>query len=385
MRRYFTLLILLLLINPVAQAEPKPVNPGPAIYTLLLEHNVMENYMLDNVAEIVGNIVQAAGRWSGYRINSPYVDDLINIYLIDSNRLPEKNILEKYDIELAKFNLQGNAMAHEATGTLFIDTLLLKSIVTASQLTSSADFDTIAAVGIIKARGINAFRRLWDPAINTALEESEYTDPWAILASGSVAFILAHEMGHIALGSQDISKRRKLVKFKNKEDKDKHWVCSDLVDEKYRQQQAIEQEADDFAVSLLSKIYFPPGALDKQLLHYELGAQWYLIYNLSEQMIETLYATESQNIHAAMRLQLGPEIYQELKVARPNFGGGSVKVFFPKTHPANIRRASQSLAQLAQSPYSLYYGAEPASNQDIAMFEMFVDMECKNLKAKYEK
>lgn len=370
--------------NIAVQAETiQPAAPA-GIYTLLQEHNVLENYLQEEVGELTGTVIQAAGKWPGYRINSAYADGLINIYLVDSARLPEANILAKFGVELTRSSIQGNALAHEATKTLFVDTVLLKSLITAAHLVAYSDYETIAAVGLLKARGIDAFRDIWNPQINPGLKTAAYTEQWVLMASGALAFILAHELGHIALGEQNVNKRRTPLRFKSREDKDKHWTCAELIDERYRLQQSIEKEADDFAVSVLSKILFPPGVLEKPLLRYELGAHWYIIYSMSEQMIEALYATESKNIHAALRLQLGDEIYNELKAKRSNTRQGSIKVFFPKTHPANIRRASHSLKQMAQSPYSLYYGQGSSSDQDIALFELFIGMECRNLKEKYD-
>ncbi len=56
-------------------------------------------------------------------------------------------------------------MADEATGILFVDTALLKSLVTAAIVFTETDLDTIAAVGAIRARGIDSFRQVWDPAL----------------------------------------------------------------------------------------------------------------------------------------------------------------------------------------------------------------------------
>lgn len=367
---------------PVAEAANEASDKGTTIFEVLKHRGFLDDYMIEAVDEVAASLVGAAGRWSGHGINRPYVDGAINIYLVDSGRLPESNVLEGFDVELARFSLRGNALAHEETGILFVDTALLKSLVTAAQLFANSDVDTAVAVAAIKARGIDAFRELWDPERNPALETAEYTDRWAMLGAGALAFILAHEMGHIHLGTDNETRRRAPIRFKDKEDKDKHWVCSDLIDEKYRRQQLIERQADDFAVSLLREVLFPPGVLTRPLLRYEIGARWYIVYSLSEQLIDAIYATESHNVRSGMRLMLGSEIYDELVRAKPSSGKGSIHVFFPKSHPANIRRASESLGRLNDSPYSLYHGDPPGTEKDIAMFEMLLNMECKNLRTK---
>ena len=362
-----------------SDARANPTATGAAVYQTLRDRGLLEDYLNDAVGEIAGTLVEASGHWPGYRLNGPYASGQVNIYLVDSSRLPEANVLEEYGIDLAPYSIRGNAMAHEETGILFVDTGLLKSLLVAAVLFGESGVDTPMAVGAIRARGIGAFRQIWDPSVNPALESAGYADRWVMLSSGALAFILAHEMGHIYLGGTDVSQRRKPMRFEDKADKDLHWACSDLVDDRYRAHQRIEQDADDFAVEILSKIQFPDGVLTRPLLRYELGARWYIVYSLSDQMVETLYATESQNVLSAMRQLLGAEVYEELIAARPSSGKGSIHVFFPKSHPANIRRASVSLGKLDQSPYSLYHDEPSSTSADIALFEMVLSMECRNL------
>ncbi|MCF6355113.1 MAG: hypothetical protein L3J26_08445 [Candidatus Polarisedimenticolaceae bacterium] len=358
---------------------------GSAIYNVLRQQGLLESYMLDAVTELTGTLIRAAQHWPGYGVNRPYVPGNVNIYMIDAARLPEKNILAAFDINLAKHSLQGNAMADEETGILFVDTGLFKSLITVAILFSEQDISTSIGVAAVKARGVDAFRQLWDPAINPALDNAEDTDKWVMLASGAAAFVLAHEMGHIYLGADNATKRRRPMRFKSKQDKDMHWACDSLVDKKYQRQQQIEQKADDFAASILSQVLFPEGLLTIQRLRYELGAHWYIIYSMGEQTVEALYATESQSILNALRMMFGPEIYQELRAKKEGSGRGSVQIFFPKSHPANIRRASRSLGRLAQSPYSFYYNEPPSTDSDIAMFELLLTQECKNLRTRYRK
>lgn len=374
--------VLALFFNParLAAAASDASQKGAAIYRLLQERGLLEDYMTEEVGEIAGTLVKAAGYWPGLRINEPFTPGLLNIYLIDSARLPEANVLQELDVNLSPHSLRDNAMAHEESGIIFVDTALLKSLVVAGQLAFESNVDMIVAVGSIKARGINAFRQLWDPAINPQLKAAGYADQWVIFASGALAFILAHEMGHIYLGGSDDALRRKLILYKDKADKDLHWACSDLIDKKYSSQQSIEQQSDDFAVTLLSKILFPPGVLTEPLLRYDIGARMYIVYSLAGQLIETLYATESQNILTMMRLQLGAELYEELISAKkPKSGKGSIHIFFPKSHPANIRRALVSLSRLNQSPYSPFHNEPSSTLQDIVVMEMLVSLECKNL------
>jgi hypothetical protein len=186
-----------------------------------------------------------------------------------------------------------------------------------------------------------------------------------MLASGAAAFALAHEMGHLVLGADDIRQRREPMRFRDKADRDLHWACPDLVQERYRRQQQIEQAADEYAVDILSKILFPDGVLTEPKLRHELGAHWYIVYSMAEQLVQVLYATESENIRRMLRIQFGPEVFDELDAHKTAPGTGSIQVWFPESHPANIRRAFVSLGRLAQSPFSVYGGSEPSTDASI--------------------
>jgi hypothetical protein len=379
-RSVTTAILALSLIATVAGARSGEDGQGQLIYEQLERHGVLEDYMLAPVGEIAGTIVEAAGVWPGYRINRAHVPGLINIYLIDGRRLPETNILEELEIDLRPGNLRGNAMAHEATGTLFVDTQLLKTLVTASVLLTSAGVDTIRTVATIEAKGLDGFRQVWDPELNPALLSSEYTDEWVLLASGATAFILAHELGHVHVGKDDRSLRYTRVPIRGKEDADIRWACSDLVGEQARRMQEIERRADDYAVALLGKVLFPPGVLTEPMLRYELGAHWYVVLSLSRQAVKALAKTESQNIRSMLAAMVGADVVAELSAASDAPRDGSIQVFFPKTHPANIRRAANSLNRLADSPFSVYHGERPGTADDIARMENLIFQECANLK-----
>jgi hypothetical protein len=187
-------------------------------------------------------------------------------------------------------------------------------------------------------------------------------------------------MGHLALGAKDPKRMRMpMSKPLDMADRDAHWACADLIQEKYRRQQEIEQAADDFAVDLLSKILFPDGVLPEPKLRYEIGAHWYILYGMAEQMVRTLEATESANVRRMLQLQFGPEVFAALDARKQEVGKGSIRVFFPESHPANVRRASQSLNRLAQSPYSVDAGSPQAPDVQMALLDMVIAAECRNI------
>ncbi len=129
------------------------------------------------MSEILGTLVEASGRWDAYGVNQPYRPGAVNVYLVDAKRASESNPLAEFDISLGS-----RAQAHEPTGILLVDTDFLKSLVTVAMLAAETMLDMVAAVGVVRARGVDAFRTLWDPALNPGLRNSEYTDHWVLMA-----------------------------------------------------------------------------------------------------------------------------------------------------------------------------------------------------------
>jgi hypothetical protein len=364
--------------GPRAQ-EASPAD-GPAIYRALSSQGILEDYLTPEVSEILGTLVQASGRWQTYGVNEPYRPGAVNVYLIDAIRLPEPSPLAELGIALDREGLSGqggNARADEATGILFVDTGFLKSLVTVAMLDTQTELDTIGAVGMVRARGIDAFRTLWDPALNPRLRDSEYTDHWVLMASGAAAFALAHEMGHLAIGATDINKRRVPQRFANEADGANALACDALVQEWQRKQREIERAADDFAVDLLSRVLFPEGVLNEPKLRYEIGAEWYLVYSMAQQMVETLRVTRSDNIRRMLQIQFGPEVYAALSQGEGERFRNAVSVFFPESHPASIRRAAESLSRLAESPHSVARITGSSTGAQVAILEQLLATECR--------
>jgi hypothetical protein len=361
---------------PASAAGPAD---GPTIYRTLSSLGLLEDYLTPEVTELLGTLVQASGRWDGFGVNQPYRSGAVNAYLVDASRLPQPSPLLELDIALDRDTLGGNAKADEATGILFIDTGFLKSLVTVAMLVADTDLDTLGAVGTVRARGIDAFRELWDPSLNPGLREAEYLDQWVLMASGAAAFVFAHEMGHLAIGATDIQRRRVPQKFANDPDAFAHYACDELVQDWQKQQREIERAADDFAVDILSKVLFPEGVLDEPKLRFEIGAEWYMLYQLGDQMVEVLRATKSDFIRRMLAIQFGPEVFEALSREEPDRDRNAVTVFFPESHPASIRRAAQSLSRLAESPYSIGQSTGSSSLEQFVIMEQLIAAECRDI------
>ena len=352
---------------PVDAAGP---GDGPAIYRTLSSEGLLEDYLTPEVSEILGTLVEASGRWDAYGVNQPYRPGAVNVYLVDAKRASESNPLAEFDISLGS-----RAQAHEPTGILLVDTDFLKSLVTVAMLAAETELDTIAAVGVVRARGVDAFRTLWDPALNPGLRDSEHTDHWVLMASGAAAFVMAHEMGHLYIGARDTSRIRVPVRLEDT-DVANSMACDELVQQGERQQREIEREADDFAVDVLSRVLFPEGVLNRPMLRYETGAEWYMVYAIANQLVDVARHTKSDFVRGMLRAQFGPEVYAALSQGATRPERNAVSVFFPETHPAAIRRAAESLSRLTESPYSVGRITGSSTIEQVAMLEQLIQAEC---------
>ena len=142
------------ILGPSLSVDAAGQGDGPAIYRTLSSEGLLEDYLAAEVSEILGTLVEASGRWDAYGVNRPYSPDAVNVYLINSRRARGSSPLAEYGIELG-----GQAQAHEPTGILLVDTEFLKSLVTVAMLDAQTELDTTAAVGLVRARGIDAFNR----------------------------------------------------------------------------------------------------------------------------------------------------------------------------------------------------------------------------------
>ena len=345
------------------------------IYQVLKDNNLLDSYMNDLVAEVAGNLTRAAVEWPGCQINRPYQPGLVNIYLIDSHKLPQKGTVN-HNRNLRRDRMEGNAFTEENNKIIFIDTNMLKEFLAYTMLLYYEKMKGLNSLAAIKVNGLDSLQKLWNPSLNTKLRSREINDLWLMAYRGALAFIIGHEMGHIHIGKLGLVEEEVGINVTGK-DRDLYWACFDLLPLKYRELQEIETQADNFAVSLIGRILKP----NQPRLWYELGAHTYLSYNVNKQILNALSSTKSQYIRNVLLIKLGPELYSKLLNQSSSSGKGSIHEFFPKEHPVTLRRAALSLGSLAQSQYSYFYG-EPFP-VDIGLLEQITIGACQELKQKY--
>jgi hypothetical protein len=365
---------------------PGPVSDarGAEVYRALAVSGALDPYMKDLIEEVLGHLVGAAYEWPGYQVNGPFRHGWVNVYSIDAERLPEPRleISGVKDINLRKENLRGSGFTDEESGTIFIDSGMLKQYLASVMNKLETGAPLVRAVAEVQAQGRDSLGYLWDPAINPSLNARLPAAAWLNLYRGMIAFVLAHEMGHIHTGKQPASADEEKVTVRNAHEKDLQWACSDMLSPKTRAMQQIEMEADQYAAGLISQVLFPEGALRVPLLWYELGAQMYLVYSLSVDAINAVKDTQSNYFRKAMEIQLGAKLYAQL-ISQITGPQGGFRVLYPARHPATVERVHLFLQTVAESPYSCHH-AQPSNSPELLAMRMVLGPACAELKRKYE-
>lgn len=339
---------------------------------------VIDTYWADTVAEVAGTLIQAApSRWQGAQVNHPYRKGWVNIYLIDARRLPEGGLLQEDGVDnLTPANLSGGAMAHEDSGTIFVNTGTLKRLAAATVLTQTTSVPNLtAALATVDVMGLDAARKLWSP--ETLAADTSENDRARWLMRGVVAFILAHEMGHLQLGRPQLTddSERQRVSHLTAREMDEMAACPDLLAAEWRQRQQNEAQADKAAAALLGQ-QCKIGS-DGEMRHsiYVLGTSWYFTAAVADKMIVMGRNTDSQSIATMLKLQMGPDLYQKMVAANAaERRRGAVRIAYPSSHPPDMKRIQAVNAALANAPC----GNDGLASSDALSLELFRVQMCKN-------
>lgn len=326
---------------------------GPAIANKLERAGVIDAYYPEVVLEVASALAQAApGQWGGVQVNRPHRAGWLNVYMIDARRLPEGGLLaEEGVVNFTPANLSAGAATHEASGTIFLNTAMWKRLAAATAMTQTkVQPDLTAALASVDAIGLEAARRFWDPAALSVDTPANVRTDW--LMRGALAFVLAHEMGHLRIGlsqQSDEPDKRRLSKLTDRQ-KDEMKACPELMAEESRQRQKHEQAADLAAVGLLGQQCRIGG--DGKLRHsiYMLGTAWYFLASMSDKLIEMGRNTDSPVIAQALRAKIGPELYQQMVAAKATKERRAVALAFPSSHPPDTARMQAIEAALKTTP-----------------------------------
>ena len=351
---------------------------GEVIFAKLTRGGYIDSYQQAMTSEVASNLIAATDRWSGVQVNGQHRSGWINIYLVDANRLLKDDILAAEGIGGTLYH---NALTHEESATIFIDTGLLKAIAASTYLKQAKVVDSLeAGVAKVQVDGLDALRQAWDPK-TLAQVDQPIVQRVNMFLRGTLAFIVAHEMGHVAIGRPALNREIKPPK-KNltPRERDELHACPELLEKEQQQQQQIERRADEFAAGLLSQQCHigSDGAIRHQM--YLLGADWYFLYVMSDKLLAGARATQSPNIRRMLIQRIGPELYTAAVEKSDRSKRGAVHAFFPSSHPPDVNRANQLEAMLSRSACgSSGIGSGSMLGQ---LWQSMITAQCQQLKAK---
>jgi len=368
---------------PAWSAEPAV---GTKVFETLSGLRCLDDYLSGMVSDITADLVRTANRWSGSQVNGPYRAGGVNVYLVDTGKLPERPVLTNEPINegrgLGRYDLEGSALTDEPTGIIFIDTRMMKEVVASADLKTQVN-DLMVALALIRTRGLDAYRALWEPAQQPGLRPADRGNRLQMLVQGALGFVIAHEMGHLAIGRPDFASRPQPPRPGSIKERDVGQACPELVDPANAAKQQVERVADDFAVGLLERRCGAWAPHQPQHLIYELGARWYFLYAMSRTLLATGNVTQSRNIHLMLRTKLGPELYQAVLALGERGDRGSVHLTYPSKHPPDYERAERLERRMSQSTCSLSHNEGGGGSMEVRLLEVFRQQACKDLSIKF--
>jgi hypothetical protein len=370
----------LALAGLAAGVGAQSASDGQRIHDKLVQAAIFDEYFPDVALEIGESLRQAApGQWAGVAVNGAYRRGWLNIYMVDASRLDDDALLDAEGVNFTPETLQGGAMAHPKTGIVFINTASWKRLAAATYLTQMKLQPNItAALAQVDAVGLAAARRAWDPATLTVDTPQTRRTGW--LMRGAFAFVLAHEMGHLRNGDAGDSaagvQSAIVLKDLTQRQKDERYACPETLGPQFRARQRDEAAADMVAVELLGQ-QCRIGS-DGQLRHsiYLLGTQWYFMAAMGDKLLQMGRSSTSPVIAAALRQQLGTELYEQVVAARAEASRrGGVAPAFPTTHPPDATRVRDIERALAGTPC----GAANIDTSGAQLLDQFRTSMCRGL------
>ncbi len=214
----------------------------------------------------------------------------------------------------------------------------------------------IAALATVDAVGLDGVRKFWEQAALSV--DTPANQNTSRLMRGALAFVLAHEMGHLRIGPspdeldiQTAEAEMQRLSNQTERQRDEARACPELIHKKWRQRQKHEQAADLAAAGLLGQ-QCRIGSNGK-LRHAisMLGTDWYFLASISDKLLDMGRSTESPIIAQLLRSEIGPELYQQVIAAQArDRRRGAVAVAFPSGHPPDTARMQAIEAALRATP-----------------------------------
>jgi len=348
------------------------------VYHLLRKSNILDNYMIEIVDDVVNRLMLVANNWKGYQINGAYKPDMINIYLFNRQALPNNLILPIGQPNLNLSYVVKTGVVDEESKIILIDTCLFKEFIASTFLHVNRSTSFANAVAMVQIYGLEKFENLWSPLLNRSLTKKH--EKLNYLFRGMVALIIGYEMGHIYFGKKSYTQVLP-TQFKG-QDKYRQFACSSILDKSYQERREVKDKCDHYCVSLLSKILFPKNIFNNQYLWYELGSEWFALYSLYCKIIPayTVFGNNKFLYLAGLDNNLVKELS---RLKRKN--SKVINVLFPLDHPSSFKRLTKTLNLLRKSKYSINHGKRFFPDPIATILDCTLQQECEKLQQMYEK
>lgn len=339
-RAWLAAAFLILSGDAYAQVGPPP---GEPMLARLQQARLIDDYYPDAVREVAESLVEAApGKWRGVGVNEAHRPGWLNIYLVDAERLSDDAPFDAGRTELTREMLSGGALADEETGTIYVNTATWKRLAAATVMTrTGVQPDLAGGLATVDAKGLEATRRYWDRSTLDGDTDAMRTSGW--LLRGALAFVLAHEMGHLLIGpsaeADAATIRMHDLANLTERQKDERLACPETLHAEYQRQQRHELAADLQAVKLLGQQC--RIGQDGELRHgiYQLGTSWYFVAAMNDKLMQMGRGSSSPFIERMLRELLGQQLYEQaIASSASSTRRGGVKAAFPKTHPPDYAR-----------------------------------------------
>jgi hypothetical protein len=354
MRRFGLLLPLVFAASCVCRASASDAcpslaaDPARAVAGLKAER-LLDDTLSPSVQGVVDILVATARRWPRGQVNGTYDPRGLNVYIVDAHPAPGACRPR----ELA--GLQGTLQALPAQRIIVVDAAYLAQLKAAADIYFQSVVDRDRSVSshdvlaLVVAEGPDSAIRSrlggaasWRTGTNETFE-------------GAVAFLIAHEMGHVVNGLATPAPQDRVPGGTGVE-ADRFWACAGLVGEEVNQMRADEARADEFAAELLGQIPHPRG----RRLRFEFGTVFLQNAELGK-VLATFAALspDGERLARVAGVKLNPAVLAAVRmtISRKT---GRIEAAFPRSHPAQAERLADVAVRFSRNPRSAFYGdAEP--------------------------
>jgi hypothetical protein len=164
---------------------------------------------------------------------------------------------------------------------------------------------------------------------------------------GALAFLLAHEMGHVELTLAP-EERVRPPRLEGR-DRDRAWACESLVGDYVNRRRREEVEADAYAMRLIGAIPHPK----RKGLRYEHGTMY-----LHTAQLGVVTATLAALSPGANQLALAAGVGVSPSASRAMSEGlsrevGMIQTAFPASHPSQVDRMFEIVRAFSRNPASI--------------------------------